>query len=257
MANALAEAIKKDDKGVARDIAQYLITFLNIDDDVQLDKSTWVHDDGDGRLTYHITWTLSIGTRLTGWIEVAEWKKVYERSTWDFFFFTPDEPSDWCEDVDSEFCTPGAVATVLEVFGLDDDITDDEVPEPYKPAKPCEDADDCEYAVLFTPADTSKGQFYEDFYRPIIVPYEDFRDAEWGMEHSIDLMRRDGEDKAWNATVVRRISDKEFDQLVFKLETEQGTLPLFHREVLGPTLIEQDLRLLQWKPWTREDEDEL
>jgi hypothetical protein len=77
------------------------------------------------------------------------------------------------------------------------------------------------------------------------------------MEYSVELMRRDGEDEAWSATIVRRISDAEFDKLVFQLETEQGTLPLFHREVLGPTLLERDLSLLQWKPWTKADEDAL
>lgn len=252
MANALAEAIKTESDEAAVNIAEYLKSLLNVAKDVRLDSSSYESDDSDGTLTYHVTWTLSIDL-----VEVAQWRKNYERRTYDFFYFTSDEVSDWCEDVDSEFCTPEVVTAVLEVFGLSDELDDDDVPEPYKPAEPCEDVDDCDYGVLFVPADTSKGSFHDEFYRPVVVPYSDFQNAEWGMEHSLGLLRRDGEDESWDLTVVRRISGDAFNRLVRRLETERATYPLFSHEIMGPNLSDQDLMLLQWQPWTKKDEDEL
>lgn len=239
----------------AADTARMLLQHTDAKVDAQIKLSNYEsEEDYDYTTTNAVTQTLVIND-----IEVAEWKHVYERRIWDPIFFESDV-SDWCKEVGGKFCTPAAITDVLDVLGLEElddgskedvDVDDGskedvDVSEPYVPSRPLESNKQGEYGVLYEPTDEYRWR--------VIAEYKDHSSAIEGMETSLSILQNHCNENEYEITIVKRLSDKDFDALVRRIEVERKTYSMFSKEVVPP-LTDEDLKRLQWVPWTEKDEE--
>ena len=141
-------------------------------------------------------YSVSIGGK-----QIASWRIMSAYQIYD--------PVGFNGNVDSDFNDEGAedkdstVRSFLETF----DIKLAEFKDPEPPDHP-ESDEDGDFAVLYQLDPYHFGHGYEDNSN-IVVPYKTLSNAEDAMELSLDIFRRDGDEKYVDMTIMRRLTDAE------------------------------------------------